>query len=153
MKLKASEPKPMTHDPAKPREEWVVCWPVEPGPAWVQEHDPNFSKDKNISRALKVVDRYSYDALAKELERINEERNTYRSVMHEVIEERDALLAQAEALAGALEANTFALQCMIIKWNGPVPGLTEQQVWDWAISARDDSKIALTTYRKFRGDE
>ena len=32
----------------------------------------------------------------------------------------------------------FALQMMIIQFNGPVPGLTDQQVFDGAIQARDE---------------
>lgn len=51
------------------------------------------------------------------------------------------LEGQKDAL-NSNEANAilFALQCMIIQFNGSVPGLTPQEVFDGAIEARDKFK-------------
>ena len=46
-------------------------------------------------------------------------------------------------LVESCEKSLFALQCMIIKFNGEVPGLTGQQVFEGAIQARENLKEAL----------
>lgn len=51
-------------------------------------------------------------------------------------------------LVEALEKVLFALQCMIIQHNGKVPGLTEQQVFDGAIEARDAAREALAAHKE-----
>lgn len=53
------------------------------------------------------------------------------------------LESQLSILREALEQNNFALQCMIIHFNGKVPGLTDEQVFYGAVAARDSSKDAL----------
>lgn len=56
----------------------------------------------------------------------------------------------ADELAEALEKTIFALQCMIIKFNGPCPGLTSEQVFSAACDTRD---FAKDTLKKYRGEE
>lgn len=51
-------------------------------------------------------------------------------------------------LVEALEANNFALQCMIIHFNGNVPGLTEQQVFEGAIDIRDKTRKTIDDFKK-----
>ncbi len=55
------------------------------------------------------------------------------------------------ALVEAGDKALFALQCMIIQHNGAVPGLTEQEVFDGAMKARDEYKSELAQWRKGLG--
>lgn len=64
----------------------------------------------------------------------------------------DKLLAQAEAMAEMVEKLKFTLQMMIINTNGKVPGLTDQQVFDGAIEARNDSRRVSEAWQKFKGE-
>lgn len=45
-----------------------------------------------------------------------------------------------EELSPIVDALLFALQCNIIKHNGKVPGLTDEQVFQGSIEARDKAK-------------
>lgn len=60
------------------------------------------------------------------------------------------LLALVKEYRAALEESQFALQCMIIKCNGKMPGLTDQQVFDVAIKARDRARQALAEYERVK---
>lgn len=55
-----------------------------------------------------------------------------------------------KGLESALEMQTFALQCMIIGWNGAVPGLTAQETFDGALLARDRAKDALANFKRLK---
>ncbi len=65
----------------------------------------------------------------------------------EAVEEQLELeKAKAARLVEAANGMKFALQCMIIKWNGPVPGLKDQEVFDGAVQARNNFTSALAAY-------
>lgn len=54
---------------------------------------------------------------------------------------------RAKGLVEVSEKVLFALQCMIISWNGPCPGLTEEQVFNGACDTRDELKDVLKHYQ------
>jgi alpha-galactosidase/6-phospho-beta-glucosidase family protein len=72
--------------------------------------------------------------------------NTRLDAEWPVVRQLEAERAKSQKLVAALEANNFALQCMIIHFNGKVPGLTNEQVFEGAISARDEAKQAIKDY-------
>jgi len=114
-------------------------------------HDSYQSGESNLA-----MDKYSLIKerieLRTEVAKWKERENICRTVrtdeLNRACEERNELRTLALELVSAAEQNNFALQCMIIKWNGAVPGLTEQQVWDGAIAARDGTKAALDRAKK-----
>lgn len=71
----------------------------------------------------------------------------HRKRLFTAYEELTAANERAKGLVESGNKVLFALQCMIIKWNGAVPGLTEQEVWDGAILARNEFKKALLKYK------
>lgn len=59
-------------------------------------------------------------------------------------------IAEAERAMELVEAADkllWAVQCFIIQSNGNVPGLTKEQVFDGAMSARDTFKLIRARYR------
>lgn len=76
--------------------------------------------------------------------------NSRDKLLTKVEYEHGAWRTQCEKLAEVNSKVMFALQCMIINYNGKVPGLTDQEVFDGAIIARDEAKQALAEFEKFK---
>ena len=68
-----------------------------------------------------------------------------------IAKEREAKLVQP--LVEALEKVIFALQCNIIKHNGKVPTMSDEQVFEASIEIRDQAKEALADHKRMMEEE
>lgn len=103
-------------------------------------------KGAKLSELQKHINRCEHHPLVKEIDRLDIANTKLRNQLA-------ASQVREQGLRRALEQNQFALQCMIIKWNGAVPGLTDQQVWDGAIAARDATRELLAAHGGGEKDE
>jgi len=67
---------------------------------------------------------------------------------HDALDELAKEKARAKELLEALGEAIFALGCTIIRAEGKVPGLTDQQLYDGCVIARDKGIEIIKKYRE-----